>query len=203
MPKAMAKSKEKALAPKIKINEVLGTIRAADVTQVESQLEIARLLTAIKQYKLYHPTFKSFEDMVKQELDFPVNAAIKYVSLYTHFLSLGYGREELLKLMRQVGWRVVQYCLARNKKKMGYRAMLNFVERNPRSAPNQININVSSDIARQRFYKVLQQHGMLVDNKGQRKNVNVAFESMLADYVQLQKKTSRLPGKKRKLSATA
>ena len=201
MPKAMAKSKEKALAPKIKINEVLGTIRAADVSQVESQLEIARLLTAIKQYKLFHPTYESFDKMVKQELDFSIHAANKYVSLYTYFLSLGYGREELLKIMRQVGWRVVQYCLSRNKKKMGYRAMLNFVDKNPRSAPNQININVSSDIARQRFYKVLQQHGMLVDNKGQRKNVNMAFESMLNDYVQMQKKTPRLSGKKRKLAA--
>ena len=79
----MAKSKEKALAPKIKINEVLGTIRAADVTQVEAQLEIARLLTAIKQYKLYHPNYKSFDQMVKQELDFPVNTRLSNTSRCT------------------------------------------------------------------------------------------------------------------------
>ena len=199
----MVNFRTKKPVPAININQMLGSIREADSNQVEAQLEIARLLWVIKKNELYKPTYPSFKDMVQQELDFGVNTALRYVSLYASFKTLKYTKKQFYALMQNAeSWRVVQHCLAKAKCQMTSAEMKKFLAKNPRSAPNQINVNLSSELAKRRLYNVLKEHGMIVNNKGQRKNLNVAFESMIDDYTALKKKTKtpRLPGKKRKLA---
>ena len=184
----------------VKLSKIISDIKSADIAQVESQLEIARLLTAVKKYKLYTPEFSDFKIMVQATLDFAPSAAEKYVSFYTHYEALKYGREEILKLMRQLGWRKVQFCLRGAKKKMGYRAMKNYLEEHYYAQDRQFNFNMLSDKSAQRLEKALKQHGLEISKGGRRAHMTESMESLLVDYEALKKHAAKLPGKRKKLA---
>lgn len=166
---------------------LLALIREQDNQQVEAQFEIARLLSAIKRYKLYKPHYDTFAMLVQCELDFAPSTADRYAALYQGFMTYRYSRAELLKLMRQLGWRRVTYCLVKNKKKMGYRAMKKFLEEEVFSQDRQFNFNMRSDQSAKKLEKALTSFGLEFDKSGRRQHLTEALEALLDDYLAQQK----------------
>jgi len=166
-------------------------IRGADRQQVEAQVNSASIVAGSKEYKLYTPKYESCKQMVSFELDFAVSAAERYVSLHMKFRELGYGREEMLKLMRQLGWRKVQLCLRSSTKKMGYRAMKAHLEEVYYAKDRQFNFNMRSDSTAAKLEKALKPFGLTYSQDGRRGHMTEAMEEMLDDYFALKRQVSK------------
>lgn len=190
----MAK-KEPVASPddiELNVNVLLSHIRESDSKQVEAQMDIARLLACIKEYKLYLPKYDSFKQLVINELDFAFSTALNYVSLYQCYTRLGYGREQMLKLMRQLGWRKVQFCLRTSKKRMSLATMNQYLEDHYYARDKQFNFNMRSETTARKLEKLLVPFGLTINADGRRAHMAESLEAMMADYERLQRQGEQM-----------
>lgn len=174
------------------LGTILGFIRESDMNQVEAQFKIARLLAAIRKFKVYEIQYSSFKDMVEAELDFPYSTSLQYISLYNRYEALGYGREPFFKLIRQLGWRKVQFCLRKSKKRMNYKQMKEFLETNYYARDRQFNFNMSSESTARLLERLLAEHGLEINETGRRAHMAEALEGLLQEHEMLKRKGEQM-----------
>ena len=185
------------------LTKVLKQVRQADRNQVDAQFQIANILTAIKDHKLYElGGYDNFQMMVRGELDFAPSCAIKYVSLHNSFTKFKYTKTEYLKLMQQFGWRRVEEALSKSTKKMGHRAIKSFMDAKHLGSSQQFNFNVTDKKVAAKLESRLAKFGLEVMQSGQRSHLTTSFLALLEDYDRLVESTEHTTGK-RKLKAVS
>lgn len=187
---------KKGVLTKTYIQQAINTIRAADKAQVEAQFEIANLLAAIKEHKLYeNMQYSSFDSLVVSELDFAVNAAHGYVKLYCIFTSLQYSKEAYLKLMQQFGWRRLNKALQHSPRKLGYRAIKARLQEMDDAKPSQFNLLLTKESDVKRLENLLKEHGLRT-SEGRRSGLTTSMIALIDDYEQLKSEQQVVSKKK-------
>ena len=154
------------MTKKTNVQTFIKQIIAADVKQVECQFQIANLLTAIRDHKLYKDAgYDNFQMMVRGEFDFSTSTATRYVNLYESYEYLGYKEAEFTRLMTQFGWSRLQKFLSNSEEKLGYRALKKMNDAyNNTARGRQFHFELDDDTAAT-FEQYLTQFGMTT-NKG-------------------------------------
>lgn len=172
---------------KRKLVKFVADINASDEKQVEHQFNIAFVLTAIRDLKLYeHGDYANFSDLVASELYFSPDTAYRMISLHTSYTRLRYKKEEFLLLMRQFGWRKLERALAGATRKMGHRAIKNWHGAQDENN-KQFNMHVHDKKLTARIEAALSRFGMEETDNGRRTNLTNAFIALLDDYERLTK----------------
>ncbi len=171
----------------------LNKIRKADETQVNAQFEIAGILSAIREHKLYETgEYNSFGAMVKKELTFSLYTADCYCRLHNRYMKFGYNQPEFLKLMQAFEWRVVEKCLRDADKKMGMRAMQNWVNAKNQEPNRQYNFHIEDDDEALRLETLLARFGLETSEAGTRTHMTTALLALLKDYERLDQNGTQL-----------
>ena len=91
---------------KITLENVATEILNADLNQVACQFKIARLLTVIKDHKLYAEQYNSMAMCMQCEFEFHVKHWQRvHENVPSLILRLKYSESEFTHLMQQFGWR--------------------------------------------------------------------------------------------------
>ena len=171
----------------------LNKIRAADERQVKAQLDIASLLAAIKEHKLYDTgDYGSFTEMVKKELPFSIYTANSYVKLYQSYERLGYTKPEFLKILQAHDWRIVWEALENSKSKLGIRAIQNYLDKKNQKPKQQFNFHLPDEQQCLRLETLLSRFGLEVTEGGSRSHMTDALIALLDDYERLDQKGSQM-----------
>lgn len=187
----------------LELNTFLTEIRRSDMQQVEAQLNIARILGGIYAYKLFLPVYNKFDDMARDQLDFPLSHANSYRKMYTQYTELKYSRAEFLKLMKQFGWRRVHKALQGATKKMGSRAMqMQLLKMEDSERYRQYHLEMKSDEEARIMNEALLDFGMEYDeNRNRFFGVSGACLAMAKDHVNKKRAASKRKTGKSKLQA--
>ena len=163
-------------------------ITDADTKQVVCQFQIANVLTAIRDHKLYREAgYNNFAMMVRGELDFAPSTASRYIRLYEQYVNLKYKEDEFKLRMQQFGWSRLEKLLSGATKKMGYRALKNAEDvYNNTARGRQFHFELDDKMAAT-FEQYLTQHGMTTSKGGGRTNVTTSLQSLVSDYDRLKK----------------
>ena len=176
------------MTKKTNVYTFIKQIIAADVKQVECQFQIANLLTAIRDHKLFREAgYDNFHMMVRGEFDFSTATASRYCSLYESYEHFGYKEAEFTRLMTQFGWSRLQKFLATSDKKLGYRALkqMNDAYNNVKRG-RQFHFEFDEKTAAT-FEQYLTQFGMETSKGGNKSGVTTSMQTLINDYDRLKK----------------
>lgn len=169
----------------------LDKIIFADTAQSSAQLDIANMLTAIRDHKLYQQDgYDSFSMMVQCELDFSPATAARYCSLYNSFTRLRYSRDEFLKHMRTFGWGTLEKVLRGVTKKLGHRALKSRVAEE-RQASRTYTLTVTSKSDIETINHALQNFGFDAYNDAYRHGLTASVIRLIEDYQRLKGEEKR------------
>ena len=184
---------------KINLKSAATQIRQADIKQVECQLNIAKLLTIIRDHELYLDAgYTNFALCVRGEFEFAPSTACTYCAFYAHYTRLGYKPEEMHRLMQQFSWRRVLMVIKDETKIAKHRRIKSVLAEIDNNAPEQFNILLQDTKDRARFEQLLSRFGMEESRSGRRTEMSSSFVKFLDYHEALEK------GKKKgKLSAVA
>lgn len=169
------------------LHGMLSKIHAADQKQVVAQFDIANLLTAILDHKLFEQDgYDNFRQMIHMELDFSPATAMRYVNLYNSYTRLRYSKEEFLKHMRTFGWSHLRRALEHADTKMGHRAIKKHIDDHMSKTVMYFGSAISpQDEAR--INSALSRFGMETNKSGHRSGVTTAMLALIEDYERLTK----------------
>ena len=164
---------------KLNVKALLKRIRDNDRTQVENQYEIANILTAIKDHKLYEQLgYATFPLMCRGELSFGPGQAQKYVNFYQHATRLRYKKQELLTIMQTHSWMRLREIFTQSDTKPSMRTISRLM-REEESDHCQMGFNIPDNRERARISAALAHYGMEVTKSGRRINMSTALVALV------------------------
>lgn len=187
------------------LRKQLEEIATLDRRKVDSQYQIANLLTAIRDHKLWElDGHRSFAHMVSSELEFAPSTAGKYCKFYELVTRLGYKREETLKLMQRFGRNRLMQVLEGSGKKLSIRAIETRLKSGEHERSQLFHFNLSDEKVAAGITQTLSQFGLTTHKSGMRVNLTSAFVALVEDHKRLTKelaKTKAAPKRKLKVAS--
>ena len=181
---------------KITLENIATEILNADLNQVACQFKIARLLTVIRDHKLYAEQYDNMGMCMQCEFEFHPSTGNAYMKMYHHYLRLKYNESEFTHLMQQFGWRKLAGAIKGSSRKIGYRKIKEIIDQQESAhRGRQFHIEVPEKDAA-RLCSVLSRFGMEEKEGGNRINTSTSMIGLLDDYERLDKAR---PGRDKKL----
>lgn len=104
--------------------ELLDQLIQLDKTMGTAYYEMGRILASFKRDKLYDLIgYKSFGEMVDEELSFSPNTAQRHILAYEDFQRLHYTKAEALEIIHEFGWTTSNKILHKEKAKLSKKAL--------------------------------------------------------------------------------
>jgi len=109
--------------------QLLDRLIELDRTVSAAYYEMGQLLFSIREGRLYELIgYKSFNELVEEELSFSVATAANYAKVYSDFKRLKYNKTEALIFLENFGLKNIAKILPKTNEKIGVRAMSNRVK---------------------------------------------------------------------------
>ena len=106
--------------------KLLDQLKELDSLVHRAYFEMGRILNALKTHELWKPLgYKSFKEMIEEELTLSYGTACCYASVYANSKVLGYTDLETIRNIEVIGLRALARLLPSMKQKLGIRALQN------------------------------------------------------------------------------
>lgn len=167
--------------PAAHVKEMVRELSNLGRNNAENMFRMTQILAAFKEQRLYdaigYDNFAAFAE--GEEIKIGKSAAAKWANFYIYAKEMGYNKGECIEILEHLSVNAAHGQLFLDDKKTSVGAFIRRCRKDYLSSKYQINIGIDNKTDMDKVHKVLQNHGMEINEQGHRSYLSEAFLSVI------------------------